>query len=229
MVVQFMKIEGDREERQPMNPQTKSPQNKYSRKAHSRRKTKTGLSPAIKILITLAGVGILVAASGFGYAASRESHDSFCASCHTQPESTYYQREQASQPTDLASAHTPKNVRCIDCHSGAGVTGRMSAELMGAHNAIAWYTGKATQPAPLTRSIGDVNCLKCHQDVTQKQPTENNHFHVFLSRWQQADPAAATCVSCHQGHNTNGSADIGFLEQATTEAVCENCHNSMGE
>ncbi len=44
------------------------------------------------VLGGLAALGIILAGSGFAFAASQESHDAFCASCHTQPESTYYQR-----------------------------------------------------------------------------------------------------------------------------------------
>jgi hypothetical protein len=106
---------------------------------------------------------------------------SFCASCHTQPESTFFQRSVDTQPVDLASIHKADNTRCIDCHSGKGVTGRIRAELLGAHNALAFYTRTAVQPAKLTRPIGDDSCLKCHQNVTT-QRDRNNHFHGFLAR-----------------------------------------------
>ena len=133
-------------------------------------------------------LGVLLAAGGFAFAATQEQHDPFCASCHTQPESTFYQRSLAAQPVDLAAAHKLKNVTCINCHSGVGVTGRMSAELMGARNAALWYSGRATQPAPLTLPIGDANCLKCHQDVTGSR-SRNNHFHYFLLALASEGPA----------------------------------------
>jgi hypothetical protein len=183
--------------------------------------------PLIPIIGGLVLLSALLAAGGFAFAATQEQHDAFCASCHSQPESTFYQRSQGAQPVDLASAHTPKNVTCINCHSGVGVTGRMSAELMGARNAALWYTGRAAQPAPLTFPIGDANCLKCHQEVTGSR-SQNNHFHYFLARWQAIDPKAATCVSCHGGHTTDGTADIMFLNQATAEAVCQACHTQLG-
>jgi len=174
-------------------------------------------------------VGLLTAASGFAFAATKEQHDSFCSSCHTQPESTFYQRSTSGNPVDLATAHIPDNTRCIDCHSGPGITGRMKAELLGAHNALAFYTGTAVQPAKLTHRIGDENCLKCHQNtVTQTDVTINNHFHMFLTRWQAADPNAAKCVSCHAGHQTDGEAQIAFLNKSTTEQVCQSCHQALG-
>lgn len=194
---------------------------------HKRRSFKP--SPLLKIILAGAGVAALLAVSGFTFAASRETHDSFCASCHTQPESTFYQRSITNPPVDLASAHKAEQTRCIDCHSGIGVFGRMGAELLGAHNALAFYTRTAVQPAVLTKSIGDANCLKCHQDVTAQAPEINNHFHVFLFRWQAADPNAAHCVSCHGGHTTEGSADTRFMSDATVRPQCEACHQALGE
>ncbi len=98
--------------------------------------SKPGKFPFIPLLIVLFVVGIALAGGGFAFAASQETHDAFCTSCHTQPESTFYQRSIGAKAVDLASFHQPQKGRCIDCHSGQGVTGRMSAELMGARNAF---------------------------------------------------------------------------------------------
>jgi nitrate/TMAO reductase-like tetraheme cytochrome c subunit len=196
-------------------------------KHHKRKRTPLILPPAVKILLIVCGVALLFTAGGFTFAATKETHDTFCASCHTQPESTFYQRSVDAQAVDLASAHTAKNVRCIDCHSGVGVVGRITAELLGAHNALAFYTGTAVQPAILTRPVGDNSCLKCHQDVTVRADF-NNHFHAFLSRWQAFDPNAATCVSCHGGHTTTADAQTRFVDQNTAQNVCEACHRATG-
>jgi len=187
-------------------------------------------SSTIKVLLVIGGVALLgafLAAGGLAFAASREGNDAFCASCHTQPESTYYERSTAAQPVDLASAHRTKGVRCIDCHSGAGLGGRIQAESLGAHNALAWYTHTALQPAVVTRPIGDDSCLKCHPGVTDSRRGDN-HFHYFLPRWQAVDPHAATCVSCHNGHSTAGSAQTGYQDPGTTGSVCESCHRALG-
>ncbi len=169
-------------------------------------------------------LGLVVAGGGYAFASTQEENDSFCASCHTQPESTYYSRSLAKPSVDLASDHEQKNAaKCIDCHSGIGSSGRFSAIMMGARNAFHWFTKTAVQPAPLTVPIKDDNCLKCHQDVTG-QTTVNNHFHGFLSRWQAVDPNAGSCVSCHAGHPTDGDASAGFTNVARTESICNACH-----
>ncbi len=152
-------------------------------------------------------LAVVLTAGGFAFAASQETHDPFCASCHTQPESTFFQRTTGSQPVDLASFHTEKTTRCIDCHSGPGLFGRMGAELLGARNALAWYTHTAAQPAKLTVPISDANCLKCHQDVVQSgyvpktavqglggrrggEESGPNHWHERLAEWQASTPQA---------------------------------------
>ncbi len=204
--------------------------------------------PLILVLAGLAGLAIILIAGGFTFAASQEAHDAFCASCHTQPESTFYQRSTAQAPVDLASYHTTQQVNCIDCHSGQGVTGRVAAELMGARNAAKWYTGTAIQPAVLTYPIGDQNCTKCHQDVTQRgfQPKEQitvpgegggegegfgerraGHWHTFMARWQARDPNAGTCVSCHTGHSTGSTVQFGFMDPQAVHDTCDACHRVL--
>jgi predicted CXXCH cytochrome family protein len=186
-------------------------------------------------------VALLLPAGGFAFAAIQESKDPFCGSCHSQPETTYVERSTPAKPVDLASYHTPKNTRCIDCHSGQGIGGRLSAEMLGANNAIKWYSGNAIQPAPLTQPISDGNCLKCHDQVTQRGYVpknnslnnlgegRNDHWHLFLTRWQSQDSNAATCVSCHGGHTTDGDAQILYLNDQHTTALCESCHQVLGQ
>ncbi len=193
----------------------------------------------------LIGFGILLAASGFGFAASQETHDPFCASCHTQPESTFVMRSAAAQASDLASYHTAQKTLCIGCHAGPGIAGRMQAELLGARNAALWFTGLAVQPAVLNYPIRDANCLKCHQDVTVRgfTPKEQitvpsgigegeregrvSHWHRFLARWQAASPSAGTCVSCHASHATGYLAQDGFMDGQAIQTVCDACHQAI--
>ncbi len=191
-------------------------------------------------------LGAVLAGGGFTFAATQESRDPFCASCHTQPESAFVQRSTSAQAVDLASFHTPQKTRCIDCHSGPGIFGRMQAELLGARNAATWYLGTATQPARLLFPIHDANCLKCHQDVTQRgfipkqsvtipgrggeggeEEGRNNHWHEFLARWQAADANAGSCTSCHSGHSTNGNAQTGFQDVQATRNTCDACHRVL--
>ena len=190
-------------------------------------------------------LGIIIAAGGFTYGASQEAHDPFCASCHTEPETTFVGRSTATQAVDLASYHTAQQTRCIDCHSGAGVTGRIQAEMLGARNMLAWYMHTAVQPAKMTYQLQDGNCLKCHQDVVQRGYTPKqtvrltgistrggdeagpNHWHELMASWQTRSATAGTCASCHLGHSTDGDAQSGFEVAKTTRAQCDACHQAL--
>lgn len=204
-------------------------------------KTTSKKTPWIIIIPIIIAIFILIPAGGFAFAATQESHDSFCGSCHTEPESTYLDRSLANHAVDLASYHSTEDTRCIDCHSGKGVSGRIKAEFLGAQNAIKWYTGTAVQPAPLTKPIADSNCLKCHQEITQRNyvpenktlrdlgEAQNGHWHLFLSRWQRQSKDAGSCVSCHNGHTTDGDGTLLYLNDQKLNSVCDSCHRVLGD
>jgi predicted CXXCH cytochrome family protein len=196
---------------------------KAAERERARRRRKVLWITVLSIIAVVALFGI----GSFTFAASMEEKDSFCASCHTEPESTYYARGLQQTPTDLATFHQTKQNRCIDCHSGVGVTGRLVAMAIGARNAAAYFTKTARQPAPLLFPIGDGNCVKCHAEVTRSTDF-NQHFHAYLTRWQAADPKAASCVSCHTGHAADGDSSLQFLNRARAEAICQNCHQVLG-
>jgi predicted CXXCH cytochrome family protein len=160
-----------------------------------------------------------------------ENHDSFCASCHTEGEQTFYDRSlvKADKSTDLASFHAAKKAaRCIDCHTTPGIIGRYGGLLAGATDLISFYSGHYPQPAALEEPMSDGNCLKCHADIGVKQDF-NNHFHVLLPKWQAIDSNAASCVDCHSSHDTTNDAGVMFLNNKTTTDVCQKCHTIAGE
>ncbi len=178
--------------------------------------------------VLVAAGGLTLLGGSLAVGATLEESDAFCASCHSQPELTYFTREQTRQPVDLATDHGINDqTRCIQCHSGSGVTGRLAALDTGANDLFHWVTGTAKQPAPLTQAIADANCLKCHAGVPNEQ-SFSTHFHVFLARWQAIDPKAATCVDCHSSHATDGQANLRFLNVPRTQAVCQHCHDAAG-
>lgn len=175
----------------------------------------------LAVVLTLSLVG-----GGGLYAAHLEDDNQFCTTCHTQPETTFFERSQAPVATDLASYHNKKHQTCITCHSGEGVGGRIAAISLGVRDLGFYMLGQYQSPATLTNHIPDTNCLKCHQQVVTKADF-NNHFHRFLSRWQRLQKQAATCVDCHQSHTTGG-AEL-FLPVTQTQAVCQRCHRVMGD
>lgn len=178
-------------------------------------------------LVLIIGV-LLVAAIGLPFgAAEMENRDSFCASCHTEPESTYYARtlRPASAAGDLASYHAAEErTRCIDCHSGAGLAGRLQAQTLGARDAGAFILRIHRSPAITTRPLDDDSCLKCHGEILSDKEFDNHHHHL-IPDWQQANPQVAnTCVSCHTGHREDGTWAKPFLVADMVLPRCAACH-----
>ncbi len=83
-----------------------------------------------------------------------EERPGFCLSCH---EMTFYGK------TWQESGAAKKHGRCIDCHSGRGIVGAVSAQMTGIVELGTHFLG---HPRPrLTYGPGVVpneNCIKCH-------------------------------------------------------------------
>ncbi len=167
-------------------------------------------------------LAIFAGTASTAYGLNLENHDDFCASCHTQPETKYYQQSRDQNAATLAAFHATKSVRCIDCHSGGSPFGRIEGLTQGTQDLLSYYSGHYHSPAITTNKLSDDSCLKCHGEILG-QGDFNNHFHLFLSRWQSVDPNAGGCVDCHQGHPT-AAATQQYLSNAPVQAVCQQCH-----
>lgn len=171
------------------------------------------------------GLLILASAGGVAYAIRLEQNDAFCASCHTQPETMFYQRSRRAddEPADLAGAHRPDGVRCIDCHGGEGAAGRAQVLALAARDAVKFYSGRYQQPAMMAMTLSDMACSKCHQK-TVEAPGFENHLHNLLY-----DPEAPSlpCLRCHLSHEPAEGLAYFVVEDVVLEA-CEFCHLGMG-
>ncbi len=179
-----------------------------------------------RVFVIAGAVLILLLTGSTTYALQLENQDQFCASCHTQPETQYYQQSVATPPTTLAAFHTPKDVHCIDCHSGGGALGRSTGLSQGLQDLVSFYSGNYRNPAITTSPLGDDSCTKCHSDLLASADF-NNHFHVFLPRWQSIDASAAHGSTCHASHPA-GDPTQGYMTTAAVEKVCVACHNAAG-
>lgn len=198
---------------------------KKSRSATARAKRKKW--PWLLVVAGLAACAltIVAAAGGTAYAIQKENRDAFCASCHTQPESDYYQQSLNQNAPTLAAFHAQKQVRCIDCHSGGGPFGRFEGLMQGTQDLTAYYSGNYHKPAVTLNKLSDDSCTKCHEQVLNSGGF-NNHFHRFLPRWQQLDSAAAHCVDCHTAH-PGGDQAQGYLANTPVQMVCQQCHTAL--
>lgn len=179
--------------------------------------------------MVIAAVVLILAISGTTYALHLEENDGFCASCHTEPETTFFKQSQSSPGATLAAFHAQvpnHETRCIDCHSGGGTFGRAAGLMQGQTDLLAYYSGHYRAPAVTTNPLSDDSCLKCHGDIARRGDFQN-HFHRFLSQWQSIDPNAARCTTCHAAHSTTADAQT-YLTVSTVQAVCNGCHRKAG-
>lgn len=199
-----------------------------------------GLVGGIFVIVSCALI-----ATGYTAATQIENQDAFCASCHTEPEAKYYELTQVNTSHDLASWHASQATRCIDCHSGPGVPGRLTAIGNGSRDLLAYWSGNYHQPATTQRPVGNGGCTKCHDIpvTTRGEVGEgpspigmegyDGHYHadLLLIAWSSAGGPENSCVACHPAHAevTQAAFEVPFLQQARVEAECDSCHNTLGE
>jgi nitrate/TMAO reductase-like tetraheme cytochrome c subunit len=201
--------------------------------------------------IFLVGLGIaliLLGGASFATATALEEHDTFCISCHTAPEITYYNRayialDNPNQPfPDLATVHyhlaQAKNLapfRCIDCHRGdASLGDRISTLSLGARDVVIYLTGHAdpaiekhgTQSAWLANN----SCAKCHSATLLKLDGINNHFHTYLPQARSALDRGGTLVisdalrAAVSGESEADKALHTSLRTINVSLLCSDCH-----
>jgi len=193
-------------------------------------------APAAAALILLA-IGV-----GTGLRVSRlEEHDSFCTSCHTVPEVTYFERAQAALGgqtpyADLSSAHygrAPSSgeqmaIRCIDCHRGSGSLAHRAVTLsLGARDALIWVTGQSDPTIEKSELIVPflltAACVECHLDVLLVAGF-NNHFHNKLPEAYALWRGGATLRRPPEVPDLPDEAMA--VDPSPTEVLCVDCHRA---
>lgn len=190
-----------------------------------------------RAIVILLAVGLTLGVASVGVGTQLENRDAFCASCHTEPETVYFNRSMAA-PVDLASTHAgiDTRVRCIDCHSGEGIAGRALSLEQGAGDLLAYVLGNYTSPALTTNPVGDAGCTKCHIPIEEENTNppstaalSNSHYHfaAYLTEWKARKPnAAGACARCHPSHLEIGVEGQDF-SGTTTSAACDDCHAAL--
>jgi hypothetical protein len=176
-------------------------------------------------LFLIWGAGLILVAGASLIVARFEANDTFCASCHVEPETTYYQDSlQPDESGTLAAFHTGTETRCIDCHSRKGIPGRAWAQWGGLQNFLAYESGNFNSPSTTTRPVGDDGCSKCHSDLTWVSERPGHYHSPWLRRnWRNAGGPANTCQACHPSHQT---AMVGSFTEPD-EQQCDACHDAF--
>lgn len=191
------------------------------------------------------GFFALVALGGLSFvvASTLEDHDSFCISCHTAPETTYFNRaymsldNPAADPPDLASWHylnaqakQTAAFTCIMCHRGDASLGqRVSTLALGGRDAMIFAVGKQNSTLEKTQIsegwLANASCIGCHMDTLLTLKGLDNHFHTQL-------PQAATALANGGTLKVSDSINKEFadrilqagLQTVNTTLLCSDCH-----
>lgn len=177
--------------------------------------------------------GVVFLTVGFMAGTTVEEHDSFCAVCHTVPETTYFDRSTAaiadtsSTVSDLATVHyrqaqaKNQSFSCIACHRGDSSLGERAQTLMlGARDTLIFVTGKADptieKSTIFQTALVNTACISCHKSTLLTVKGTQTHFHNFLPQ---------TAVLVAQGNQliTSGGR-ARRLRTINTSLTCVSCH-----
>lgn len=171
--------------------------------------------------------------TGFVAGTLLEEHDSFCASCHTVPETTYFNRElktladQNAKVSDLATMHfhqaqtSGQSFECIECHRGdSSLWDRIQTLSLGARDTFINVIGKADptieKPEIAYSQLVNAACVRCHETTLLTVNGMQNHFHNFL-------PQTAELLA--QGrHLINANFGAERLPRIDVPLTCTSCH-----
>jgi hypothetical protein len=179
---------------------------------------------------------------GFVVASALEEHDSFCTSCHTVPETTYYNRAYLAldNPTlavnDLATAHyhlaqdgKKEPFACINCHRGDSSLGhRISTIALAGRDTITYVTGNENPQIEKTNIreswLPNAACVSCHTPLLMTVSGLNNHFHTLLPQAGEAQKKGGKLIA--EGVIKGNDAALAQWSHTVSDVnlTCTSCH-----
>jgi nitrate/TMAO reductase-like tetraheme cytochrome c subunit len=190
----------------------------------------------------LTSVLVILGIGGFFTASALEEHDSFCISCHTVPEVTYYNRAYMSldspkQPVyDLATAHyllskehSKGDFACIDCHRGDSSLGhRVSTLALAGRDALIYVLGKEDPTIEKTSTregwLPNAACTNCHADTLLQLNGLGNHFHTHLPQAAVALAQVGKLTVPDSLKDREAVLLANGLDTINTALLCTDCH-----
>jgi nitrate/TMAO reductase-like tetraheme cytochrome c subunit len=187
---------------------------------------------------------IIIGGAGFVTASALEEHDNFCISCHTVPETTYYNRAYISldhpddTPPDLATAHyllshkdNKPEFACINCHRGDSSLGqRISTLALGGRDAVIYVVGKEDSTIEKSKIaegwLPNAACVSCHTDTLLTLKGLDSHFHNHLPQAAQALAAGGTLIVPDNLKAQAARFLQRGLQTVATSLVCTDCHQA---
>jgi nitrate/TMAO reductase-like tetraheme cytochrome c subunit len=180
--------------------------------------------------------------AGFFTVSALEEQDTFCISCHTAPEVTYYNRAYLAldRPTDplpdLSTAHYhaaatgKKPFACIDCHRGdSSLPHRVSTLTLAARDALIFVAGR-DDPTLGKENIREAwlpnaSCVGCHTETLLNVTGLPNHYHTLLPQAKAAQ-AKGKIVVGEALQSLPASVAVWSHPVEQSEVRCTTCHVS---
>ena len=189
------------------------------------------------------GAGAVAAAllgpAGWMLSDRLEQSNDFCNACHltpTRPLHEEIRRAFDGRPAvNLASAHavagndarSDGTFRCIDCHGGASVVGRVRVKALAAKDAFWYLTGDFEEPTAMHSPLWDADCTRCHARFERASTTGGaTPFHAIAVH---NAGLSVRCVECHASHEAGGNPQAYFLDPARLRTECARCHSEFSE
>ncbi|MBX3062417.1 MAG: multiheme c-type cytochrome [Anaerolineae bacterium] len=200
------------------------------------------------VVIGLAAFLVLVLLGGVGFvtASVLEEQDAFCTSCHTVPETTYFNRayialDHPSEPVnDLATSHYiaaqqegGEPFKCINCHRGDASPGhRVSTLTLAGRDAIIYLLGRenpAIEKVNIAEAwLPNAACVSCHTETLLALKGIDNHFHTHLPQAAEAlaKGGTLTVASDFRGSDSDKDALLkaGLGTVSGVDLLCTSCH-----
>lgn len=164
-----------------------------------------------------------------------QADNDFCNSCHL-PDGTPLHTEirddfDGRPPASLAARHADlmltsrpdsPSIRCIDCHGGVGLVGRVRVKLLSVKDSLQYLTGRFEEPEGMSWPLWDTDCRQCHQSFREKG--EGFDGEAFHDKQLHNIGLGVDCVECHTAHDAEGDPELWFLRAASVQLRCAQCH-----
>jgi hypothetical protein len=166
-----------------------------------------------------------------------EQNDDFCNACHLGSGTPLHIAIRGDfgriPPVSLAAAHGSVPIdgrpfRCIDCHGGASLPGRVRVKTLAARDLLWYVVGHFGEPTEMQSPLWDEDCQRCHPgfDEPASEAWETPRFHELPVHNVELGIA---CVACHGSHTDDGAPEAHFLSTSAVRGQCTLCHAEFGQ
>jgi len=195
--------------------------------------------PPLRVSAILAIGFAVLAPLGWAITDHLERDNDFCNACHLEPGVPLHLEIRRDfdgwPPTSLAAGHAAgflgddaaEGFRCIDCHGGVSVLGRMRVKALAAVDAFWYGVGQFEEPQGMGWPLWDEDCRQCHASFDETEPLgwQSPRFHQLAVHNVEL---GVDCVECHRAH-ARGDASNHFLGVAWVRTQCARCHSEFEE